>query len=78
MGNKKKKKSTSNVPKSVGRGGSHVSRQMVNKVVSLNKSPEVNTFQSDKNGGDMELRPSLTEGNVQAVLLLNILKLLVV
>ena len=30
MGNNKEKKSTSNVPKSVGRGGSHVTRQMVN------------------------------------------------
>ncbi|XP_068720527.1 arginine and glutamate-rich protein 1-like [Montipora capricornis] len=64
MVNNKKKKSTSNVPKSVGRGGSRVTRQIVNKEVSLNESPEVNTFQSDKNGGDMESRPSLAEGNV--------------
>ena len=41
-----------------------MTRQMVNKAVSLNKSPEVNTFQSEKNGGDMELRPSLAEQNV--------------
>ena len=64
MGNNKKKKSTSNVPKRVGRGGSHATRQIVNKEVSLNESPEVNTFQSDKNGGDMESRPSLAERNV--------------
>ncbi|KAK2547275.1 hypothetical protein P5673_032831 [Acropora cervicornis] len=64
MVNKKKKKSTSNVPKSVGRGGSRVTRQIVNKEVSVNESPEVNTFQSDKNGGDMESRPSLAEANV--------------
>ena len=64
MGNNKKKKLTSNVPKSIGPGGLHVTRQIVNKMVSLNESPEVNTFQSEKNDGDMELRPSLAEGNV--------------
>ena len=41
-----------------------MTRQIVNKEVSVNESPEVNTFQSDKNGGDMESRPSLAEGNV--------------
>ena len=41
-----------------------MTRQMVNKAVSLNESVEVNTFQSDKSGGDMELRPSLAERNV--------------
>ena len=41
-----------------------MTRQIVNKAVSLNESPEVNTFQSEKNGGDMELRPSLAEQNV--------------
>ena len=41
-----------------------MTRQMVNKAVSLNESAEVNTFQSDKNGVDMELRPSLAERNV--------------
>ena len=30
----------------------------------LNESPEVNMFQSDKNGADMELRPMLAERNV--------------
>ena len=64
MGNNKKKKSTSNVPKSVGRRRSHVTRQIVNKAASPGKLPEVNTFQSGKNGGDMELRPSLAERNV--------------
>ena len=38
-----------------------MTRQIVNKEVSLNESPEVNRFQSDKNGGDMESRPSLAE-----------------
>ena len=41
-----------------------MTRQIVDKEVSVNESPEVNTFQSDKNGGDMESRPSLAEGNV--------------
>ena len=41
-----------------------MTRQMVNKAVSPNESPEINTFQRDKNGGDMELRPSLAERNV--------------
>ena len=41
-----------------------MTRQIVNKEVSLNESPEVNTFQSDKNDGDMESRPSLAERNV--------------
>ena len=41
-----------------------MTRQIVNKAASPSKSPEVNTFQSDKNGGDMELQPSLAERNV--------------
>ena len=41
-----------------------MTRQMVNKAVSLSKSPEVNTFQSNKNGGDMELQLWLAERNV--------------
>ena len=41
-----------------------MTRQIVNKEVLVNESPEVNTFQSNKNGGDTESQPSLAEGNV--------------
>ena len=41
-----------------------MTRQIVNMEVSVNESPEVNTFQSDKNGGDTESQPSLAEVNV--------------
>ena len=64
IGNNNTKKLTSNVPKSIGHGGSHVTRQMVNKAALLKELPEVNTFQSEQNSGDMELRSSVGERNV--------------
>ena len=41
-----------------------MTRQMVNKATLLKELPEVNTFQSEQNSGDMELRSSVAERNV--------------
>ena len=73
MGNNKEKKSTSSVLKSVGRGGSHVTRQMVNNSrrhrrvnrqtstrFRATRTEEIWLSLAERN----RLRPSLAERNV--------------